>query len=86
LRIDDARIKDAHRFDEMGMDPLDLVIVVLRLEGLDPGKGEFPVAVLDGVTTVGDLVALVDLWLQRDVRRDGQEPAVARDGKALNSI
>jgi hypothetical protein len=66
LRIDDALIKDAYRFDEMGLDPLDLVLVVLRLEGLDHGKGDFPVAALDRATTVGDLVALVDQWLQRD--------------------
>jgi phosphopantetheine binding protein len=66
LRIDDARIKDAHRLDEMGLEPLDLVLVVLRLEGLDSGKGDFPVAALNRATTVGDVVALVDVWLQRD--------------------
>jgi hypothetical protein len=48
------------------LDPLDLVLVVLRLESLDRGKGDFPVAALDRATTVGDLVALVDRWLQGD--------------------
>jgi acyl carrier protein len=62
LRLDDASIKDAHGFDELGLDPLDLVLVVLRLESFDRGTGDFPVARLEHARTVGDLVALVDLW------------------------
>jgi len=66
LRIDDASIDDAHRLDELGLAPLNLVLVVLRLEDLDGGGGSFPLATLDRVRTVGDLVTLVGLWLRRD--------------------
>jgi len=66
LQIDDTSIEDAHPFDELGLDPLDLVLVALRLEDLDRGEGDFPVSALAQARTVGDLVALVDLWLQRD--------------------
>jgi acyl carrier protein len=66
LRIDDESIEDTHSFDELGMDPLDLVLVVIRLEDFDRGGGDFPVAALDHARTVGDLVELVDVWLSRD--------------------
>jgi acyl carrier protein len=66
LHIDDASISDTDRFDDLGLTPLDLVLVVLRLDRLDRGDGEFPLYALDHATTVGDLVDLVELWLQRD--------------------
>jgi acyl carrier protein len=66
LHIDDASISDKDRFDDLGLTPLDLVLVVLRLDRLDRGDGEFPLYALDHATTVGDLVDLVELWLQRD--------------------
>jgi acyl carrier protein len=66
LRIDEASIEDAHTLEELGMDPLDLVLVVLRLEHLDRGQGDFPLTALAHARTVGDLVLLVDLWLQQD--------------------
>ena len=66
LRIDDRSISDTDRFDDLGLTPLDLVLVVLRLDRLDRGDGEFPLNALDHATTVGDLVDLVELWLQRD--------------------
>ena len=65
LRVDEASIRDADRFDDLGLTPLDLVLVVLRLDRLDRGDGEFPLYALDHATTVGDLVELVELWLQR---------------------
>jgi acyl carrier protein len=77
LRIDVASIKDAYSFDELGLDPLDLVLTVTRLEDFDRGDGDFPVAALDRAQTVGDLVALVDLWLQRSTMpssMEGTEP------------
>ncbi len=66
LRIDDVTIDDANRLEELGLDPLNLVLVVLRLEDLDGRGGSFPLIQLDLVETIGDLVALVDLWLHRD--------------------
>jgi acyl carrier protein len=47
--------------EDLGLDALDLVLVALRLEeniGVD-----FPLARLDGVVTVDDLVALAASWL-----------------------
>jgi len=66
LRIDDALIDDANLLDEVGLDPLNLVMVVLRLEDLDGRGGGFPLAKLDLAKTIGDLVSLIDVWLQRD--------------------
>jgi hypothetical protein len=42
------------------------VLVVLKLDHLDRGDGEFPLFALEHASTVGDLVDLVELWLQRD--------------------
>jgi hypothetical protein len=64
--IDEASLTSAHRIDTLGLGPLDLVLVGLRLEALHRGHGDFPVAALDYATTVGDLVALVDRWLASD--------------------
>jgi acyl carrier protein len=66
LRIDEASIRDTDRFDDLGLDPLDLLFVVLRLDRFDRGDGEFPLYALEHAATVGDLVDLVELWLQRD--------------------
>jgi acyl carrier protein len=65
LRIDDGSIDDTHRLDELGLVPLDLVLVVLRLEDAVAVNDNFPVAALEHARTVGDLVALVDAWSQR---------------------
>jgi acyl carrier protein len=70
LRIDQASIAEANRFDELGVDALDLVLLVLRLEDLDPGHRDFPVDLLEEARTVGDFVALVSLWLHEDERSD----------------
>jgi hypothetical protein len=65
LRIDGASIRDTDPLDRLGLTPLDLVLLVLKLEWLDRGDGEFPLYALRHATTVGDLVDLVELWLQR---------------------
>jgi acyl carrier protein len=69
-QVDKACIADTTRFDELGLDLLDVVLVVLRLEHFDRGDGDFPFAALEHATTVGDLVALVELWLQQDTVPD----------------
>jgi hypothetical protein len=66
LRVTARSIEDATTFDELGMMPLDLVLVVLRLESFDRGAGDFPLAALDEAKTVGDLVALVERWIRGD--------------------
>ena len=48
----------------LGLDPLDLVLVALRLEDLGEVLIEFPVADLAGVATVADLTAMVRRWWQ----------------------
>ena len=69
LRVDESSIKDTDRFDNLGLGPLDIVLVVLQLDRLDRGDGEFPLLALEHATTVGDLVDLVELWLQCDTVR-----------------
>ncbi|MBX3208565.1 MAG: hypothetical protein KF764_26265 [Labilithrix sp.] len=62
LGIDPAEVEVSHRLEaDLGLDPLDLVLVVLRLEEL--GEVEFPVAELEGLRTVGDLVDVVRQWV-----------------------
>ena len=62
LRIHPAFIRDAQTMDELLLDPLDLVLVALRLEEIERTSGEFPLARLEQTTTVGELVVLVDQW------------------------
>ncbi|SRR5258708_1637048 len=64
LQVDSTSIHDGDAFRELELDPLDVVLIVLRLEAFDRGDGNFPLAALDQARTVGDLVALVDLWLE----------------------
>ncbi len=53
--------------DDLGLDPLDLVLVVLRLE--EVAAVDLPVVELDTIRTVADLDALVRRWLMpRDER------------------
>ncbi len=69
LGLDEALVADERRLDAIGVDLVDLVILVLKLESSRPGHGDFPLARLDSVSTVGELVELVDAWLGRAVRR-----------------
>jgi acyl carrier protein len=64
LRTDPHDIALGDRLEaDLGLDPLDLVLVALRLEEVE--EGEFPVALLETVTTVADLVGLVRTWSTR---------------------
>jgi hypothetical protein len=78
LRVGAECIRDTDRFDELGLTPLDLVLVVLQMERLDPGDGEFPLYALDHATTVGDLVDVIELWLQRDTMPSSVAHAAGR--------
>ena len=75
LQRDSVTIRDADRLDDLGVDALDLVFFILRLEDLDRGAGDFPLDVLTYAKTVGDLVALVDLWLDPTTERNARSGA-----------
>jgi acyl carrier protein len=65
LSMDREHIEPEDRLEaDLGLDPLDLVLVVLRLEEIE--NAEFPVAELESVVTVADLVAVVRAWSQPD--------------------
>jgi hypothetical protein len=69
LDVDECSVNDADHLGELGLHPLDLVLLVLRLEDLAGGERDFPLCALDRARTVGDLVLLVDLWMQRPEAR-----------------
>lgn len=61
LDLDPEWIQPGHRLEgDLGLDPLDLVLIALRLEEIE--NEEFPVADLETVTTVFDLVTIVRAW------------------------
>jgi hypothetical protein len=77
LGVDETSIGDADGLDALGLEPLDVVLVLIRLGDLGGGSRDFPMAALARARTVGDLVALVDLWLQHDTTPssvDGRRP------------
>lgn len=63
--------------EDLGMDPLDLVLVALRIE--EWASGEFPVGDLESAVTVGDLVDVVACWSSPPTTRSGLMPAVRHD-------
>jgi acyl carrier protein len=66
LQVHADLVDDDDGLEDLGLDALDLVLVVLRLEDLCGGAGDFPLAELANARTVEDVVALVDLWLLED--------------------
>ena len=68
LQVHPDLIDDDDGLEDLGLDALDLVLVVLRLEDLCGGAGDFPLAELAQARTVEHVVALVDLWLQEDTK------------------
>jgi hypothetical protein len=68
LHIEEASIRDTDLLDDLRVTPLDLLLVVLWLDRLDHIDGEFPVQALEHANTVGDLVDMVERWLQKDAR------------------
>ena len=59
-------ITDADALAELGLDALDLVLVAIKLEEVEPENGPFPLAALAHAKTVGDFVELVEGWSLRD--------------------
>jgi acyl carrier protein len=83
----DAIAEDAALEAELGLDPLDLVLVVLRLEEIE--EIEFPVADLEHIRTVGDLVELVRAWsnpLSRSERSTTLPPPPPRTASGVGVI
>ncbi len=69
LRIDPEYIIEEQRLKEdLSLDPLDLVLVALRLEEI--GNREFPVDSLANVETVADFVDAVRAWSRMDPAAD----------------
>jgi hypothetical protein len=62
LQTSDEAIDDVQRLDDLGLDPLDLVLFVLRLDQFAGGDEEFPLLGLDRAKTGRRLGALVELW------------------------
>lgn len=62
---DDVATED-HLARDIGFDDLDLILVALEIE--DTFASEFPMASLEGVTTVGSLVDLVRTWRLGDAQ------------------
>jgi len=66
-----------HVHRDLELDPLDLVLIALRIEGLE--GMEFPIARLERVRTIADLVGIV-----RTMRRGRtEEPAFTLDDRRL---
>jgi acyl carrier protein len=59
-------VEDAKTYDELGLDALDVVLVVRQLEEVTGVDGNFFIDALENTRTVGELVALVDRWWQRE--------------------
>lgn len=57
---------EQHLEHDLGLDPLDLVLVSIRLEEME--QAEFPVAALERVSTVGGLTKLVGAWREANAR------------------
>jgi len=60
-------VDDEQTLERLGLDPLDLILIVVQVASLEESTREFPLDALDSARTVGDLVALVDAWRARAV-------------------
>jgi acyl carrier protein len=67
LQMDLRSLNDDLRLSEdLGLDPLDLVMVTMDLQDRELFPGEFPFANLDVPRTVGELVTLYRAFCERD--------------------
>jgi Phosphopantetheine attachment site len=71
LGVEQTSIGDADGLDALGLEPLDVVLVLVRLGDLGGEGRDFPMATLARARTVGDLVALVDIWLEHETTPSG---------------
>jgi acyl carrier protein len=70
---------DADLQKDLGLEPLDLVLIAFRLEEF--ADAEFSISDLEGVVTVGDFEAVVREWV-RETKNDDvdEEPRPRRNG------
>jgi acyl carrier protein len=66
LATEEVSVQDADLLDELGLDALDLVLIAITLEELEPEKGSFPLGALRQARSIGDLVKIVDVWWRAD--------------------
>jgi acyl carrier protein len=57
---------------DLGLEPLDLVLIVFRLEEFADADAEFSISDLEGVVSVGDFEKIVRAWA-RDASADDEE-------------
>ncbi len=63
LSLDAAQIVPAlHLRNDLGLDPLDLVLIALRLEDME--QIDFPIEQLGSVATVAELTRLFRAWIE----------------------
>jgi hypothetical protein len=60
-------IDDTVLLEELELDPLDLALLAIKLEELEPENGAFPLNALTRAKSVGDLVEIVDDWSHTDL-------------------
>jgi acyl carrier protein len=85
LGVDSEELELHHRLEaDLGLDPLDLVLVALRLEEIE--DAEFPVARLEMVHTVGDLVDVVRDWASPDHTATVPPPPPARMQSGIQPV
>ena len=61
--LDPAQVEPALSLtNDLGLDPLDLVLIALRLEDIE--QIDFPIEQLGTVHTVGELTRLFQAWIQ----------------------
>jgi len=70
IDVPPSELRSTHHLSrDLGLDPLDLVLVALRLE--EGADVEFPIAELESVHTVDDFAELVQAWAEREGRIEG---------------
>ncbi len=62
LRLPTTEVDDREVVADLGLMPLDLVWIAMRVEALVLGPCDFPMDRLSKVVTVGDLVQTFDQW------------------------
>ena len=69
LEKGEGGIADTDLLLDLKVDALDLVLVAIKLEEIEPNSGPFPLPALAHTATVGDLVELVETWWWGDASR-----------------
>ena len=77
LQTSEASVNDADALADLELDALDLVLVAIKLEEIEPDNGPFPLGWLAHATTVADLVELVESWWRGDRIPDSSTPGTS---------